>query len=181
MLPRQCSHATGLPGTVTPKAKMSKIARQLHLTCPTRQKKSRKKSTRCIPTLSHLTIDSPGHLEGNCPFIYLDAFSRPDHFSGYLPEYASLDELKEHYTRGGIGDGTVKKLLYNVIEEELSQYASAARCGKRTYRAYMKYCAKARKPHAKPQHRLEEVRAAMKINYFTDKDLIEEQAKAFGK
>lgn len=130
----------------------------------------------------HLTIDSPGHLEGNCPFIYLDAFSRPDHFAKYLPEYASLDELKEHYTRGGIGDGTVKKLLYNVIEEELSPIRERRKMWEKdipgVYEILRKGSEAARETAAQT---LEEVRAAMKINYFTDKALIEEQAKAFGK
>ena len=107
-----------LPGT-DGKAKMSKsLGNCIYLSDTPKEVKKKINSMYTDPL--HLTIDSPGHLEGNCPFIYLDAFSRPDHFAKYLPEYASLDELKEHYTRGGIGDGTVKKLLYNVIEEELS-------------------------------------------------------------
>ena len=69
---------------------------------------------------THIQISDPGHLEGNCVFTYLDAFSKPEHFEEYLPEYHNLDELKEHYTRGGLGDVKIKKFLNNVIQEELA-------------------------------------------------------------
>ncbi len=169
-----------LPGT-DGKAKMSKsLGNCIYLSDTPKEVKKKINSMYTDPL--HLTIDSPGHLEGNCPFIYLDAFSRPDHFAKYLPEYASLDELKEHYTRGGIGDGTVKKLLYNVIEEELSPIRERRKMWEKdipgVYEILRKGSEAARETAAQT---LEEVRAAMKINYFTDKDLIEEQAKAFGK
>mgnify|MGYP002074952589 CR=1 FL=1 len=169
-----------LPGT-DGKAKMSKsLGNCIYLSDTPKEVKKKINSMYTDPL--HLTIDSPGHLEGNCPFIYLDAFSRPDHFAKYLPEYASLDELKEHYTRGGIGDGTVKKLLYNVIEEELSPIRERRKMWEKdipgVYEILRKGSEAARETAAQT---LEEVRAAMKINYFTDKALIEEQAKAFGK
>lgn len=169
-----------LPGT-DGKAKMSKsLGNCIYLSDTPKEVKKKINSMYTDPL--HLTIDSPGHLEGNCPFIYLDAFSRPDHFAKYLPEYASLDELKEHYTRGGIGDGTVKKLLYNVIEEELSPIRERRKMWEKdipgVYEILRKGSEAARETASQT---LEEVRAAMKINYFTDKDLIEEQAKAFGK
>ncbi|MDE5895746.1 MAG: tryptophan--tRNA ligase, partial [Muribaculum intestinale] len=169
-----------LPGT-DGKAKMSKsLGNCIYLSDTPKEVKKKINSMYTDPL--HLTIDSPGHLEGNCPFIYLDAFSRPDHFAKYLPEYASLDELKEHYTRGGVGDGTVKKLLYNVIEEELSPIRERRKMWEKdipgVYEILRKGSEAARETAAQT---LEEVRAAMKINYFTDKALIEEQAKAFGK
>lgn len=169
-----------LPGT-DGKAKMSKsLGNCIYLSDTPKEVKKKINSMYTDPL--HLTIDSPGHLEGNCPFIYLDAFSRPDHFAKYLPEYASLDELKEHYTRGGIGDGTVKKLLYNVIEEELSPIRERRKMWEKdipgVYEILRKGSEAARETAAQT---LEEVRAAMKINYFTDKALIEKQAKAFGK
>ena len=169
-----------LPGT-DGKAKMSKsLGNCIYLSDTPKEVKKKINSMYTDPL--HLTIDSPGHLEGNCPFIYLDAVSRPDHFAKYLPEYASLNELKEHYTRGGIGDGTVKKLLYNVIEEELSPIRERRKMWEKdipgVYEILRKGSEAARETAAQT---LEEVRAAMKINYFTDKALIEKQAKAFGK
>ena len=67
----------------------------------------------------HLQITDPGHVEGNVVFTYLDAFSTPEHFAKFLPEYANLDEFKDHYRRGGLGDGTCKKFLFNIMEEFL--------------------------------------------------------------
>ena len=69
---------------------------------------------------THIQVSDPGHVEGNPVFTYLDAFSKPEHFAEYLPEYANLDELKAHYERGGLGDVKIKKFLNNVIQEELA-------------------------------------------------------------
>lgn len=69
---------------------------------------------------THIQISDPGHVEGNTVFTYLDAFSKPGHFEEYLPEYANLQELKDHYTRGGLGDVKIKKFLNNIMQEELS-------------------------------------------------------------
>ena len=69
---------------------------------------------------NHVRVEDPGKVEGNPVFIYLDAFSRPEHFAEFLPEYASLDELKAHYQRGGLGDVKVKKFLNNVMQAELA-------------------------------------------------------------
>ena len=65
---------------------------------------------------NHLKVSDPGRVEGNPVFIYLDAFSRPEHFAEFLPEYAGLDELKAHYQRGGLGDVKVKKFLNAVMQ-----------------------------------------------------------------
>lgn len=69
---------------------------------------------------THIQISDPGHVEGNTVFTYLEAFSKPEHFEEYLPEYANLQELKDHYTRGGLGDVKIKKFLNNIMQEELS-------------------------------------------------------------
>ena len=66
---------------------------------------------------THIQISDPGHVEGNTVFTYLDAFSKPGHFEEYLPEYANLQELKDHYTRGGLGDVKIKKFLNNIMQE----------------------------------------------------------------
>ena len=79
----------------------------------------------------HIHIEQPGHLEGNAVFTYLDAFCTDEDFQKFLPEYANLDALKEHYTRGGLGDGTCKKFLYNVLNDrEICNFSSdlAVRC-----------------------------------------------------
>lgn len=128
----------------------------------------------------HLTIDSPGHLEGNCPFIYLDAFSCDEHFAKYLPDYRNLQELKDHYTRGGVGDGTVKKLLINVLEEELVPIRKRRKHYEQNipevYDILRKGSETARAAAART---LDEVRAAMKINYFDDAALIAGQSARY--
>jgi tryptophanyl-tRNA synthetase len=128
----------------------------------------------------HLTVDSPGHLEGNCPFIYLDAFCTDEHFAKYLPEYKNLQELKDHYTRGGLGDGTVKKLLINVLEETLAPIRERRKQWEQdipgVYEILRKGCEVAR---AEAAETLNQVRAAMKINYFDDASLIADQAARY--
>lgn len=107
-----------LPGT-DGKAKMSKsLGNCIYLSDTPKELKKKVNSMYTDP--QHLNISDPGHLEGNIPFVYLDAFCTDEHFSRYLPDYANLDELKEHYTRGGLGDGTVKKLVLAVLDELLT-------------------------------------------------------------
>ncbi len=167
-----------LPGT-DGKAKMSKsLGNCIYLSDTPKEVKKKVNSMYTDP--EHLTIDSPGHLEGNCPFIYLDAFSNDSHFAKYLPEYENLQALKDHYTRGGLGDGTVKKLLYNVLEETLAPIRERRKQFEQdipaVYEILKKGSEKARAVAAKT---LDEVRAAMKINYFDDEALIKEQAQKF--
>ena len=130
----------------------------------------------------HLRVQDPGQVEGNPVFTYLDAFCRPEHFGRYLPEYPDLDELKAHYRRGGLGDVKVKKFLYAVMEETLAPIRE-----RRTefeqdipgvYDILKAGCEQAREAAAAT---LDDVRRAMKINYFDDLELIEEQAKKFRK
>ncbi|MDE6832285.1 MAG: tryptophan--tRNA ligase, partial [Muribaculaceae bacterium] len=128
----------------------------------------------------HLNISDPGHLEGNTPFIYLDAFCRPEHFAKYLPEYESLDALKEHYTRGGLGDGTVKKFLINILDEELTPLRERRAYYEKNIPAVYDILKEgSRKAREAAARTLEEVRAAMKINYFDDPALIAEQAAKY--
>ena len=68
----------------------------------------------------HIKVSDPGKVEGNTVFTYLDAFCREDQFAKYLPDYKNLDELKDHYRRGGLGDVKIKKFLINVLNEELA-------------------------------------------------------------
>ena len=177
LLPENCV-CMRLPGT-DGKAKMSKsLGNCIYLSDTTKEVKKKVNSMYTDP--QHLTIDSPGHLEGNCPFIYLDAFSRDEHFERYLPEYKNLQELKDHYVRGGVGDGTVKKLLFNVLEEMLTPIRERRKLYEQdipqVYEILRKGSEVAREAAAKT---LDEVRAAMKINYFGDQELIREQAARY--
>lgn len=169
-----------LPGT-DGKAKMSKsLGNCIYLSDSPKEVKKKVNSMYTDP--EHLTIDSPGHLEGNCPFIYLDAFCRDEHFAKYLPDYANLDELKAHYTRGGLGDGTVKKLLVNVLEEELAPIRERrARFEQNIPEVYEILRAGSEKARETAARTLDEVRAAMRINYFDDAELIAGQAARFKK
>lgn len=169
-----------LPGT-DGKAKMSKsLGNCIYLSDTSKEVKKKVNSMYTDP--EHLTINSPGHLEGNCPFIYLEALSNDSHFAKYLPEYANLQALKDHYTRGGLGDGTVKKLLYNVLEELLApireRRAQFEADIPQVYEILRKGSEEARAVAART---LDEVRRAMKINYFDDAQLIAEQAKRYAK
>ena len=107
-----------LPG-IDGKAKMSKSLGNCIYLSDT-EEDVRKKIMSMYTDPDHIRIEDPGKIEGNTVFTYLDAFSNPNHFAEYLPEYAGLDELKEHYQRGGLGDVKVKKFLNNVMQEELS-------------------------------------------------------------
>ena len=167
-----------LPGT-DGKAKMSKsLGNCIYLSDTPKEVKKKVNSMYTDP--EHLTIDSPGHIEGNCPFIYLDAFSNDGHFAKYLPDYANLQELKDHYTHGGVGDGTVKKLLINVLEEELAPIRERRRQYEQNIPAVYDILRQGSEAaRAAAAATLDEVRAAMRINYFADSDLIASQAARY--
>lgn len=116
---------------------------------------------------NHIRVQDPGQVEGNPVFIYLDAFSRPEHFAEFLPEYAGLDELKAHYQRGGLGDVKVKKFLNNVIQSELSPIRERRHMWESRLddvKMLLKQGSEtAREAAAATLHN---VRAAMQINYF---------------
>lgn len=130
----------------------------------------------------HIQVSDPGHIEGNCVFTYLDAFSRPAHFEEYLPDYHNLEELKEHYKRGGLGDVKIKKFLNAVMQEELAPIrARRAEFEKdipAVYDILKKGSDTARETAAKT---LSEVKAAMRINYFDDSELIRAQSEKYSK
>lgn len=167
-----------LPGT-DGKAKMSKsLGNCIYLSDTADEVEKKVKSMYTDPT--HIKVSDPGKLEGNCVFTYLDAFCRPEHFGRYLPEYPNLDELKAHYTRGGLGDMKVKKFLAAIMQEELTPIRERrkefAKDIPAVYDILKKGCEVAREAAAQT---MSEVRQAMKINYFDDAALIEEQAKRF--
>ena len=168
-----------LPGT-DGKAKMSKsLGNCIYLSDTADEVEKKVKSMYTDPT--HLKVSDPGKLEGNTVFTYLDAFCKPEHFGRYLPDYPNLDELKAHYTRGGLGDMKVKKFLAAIMQEELTPIRERRKEFEKDipaiYDMLRKGCETAR---ATATATLDEVRKAMKINYFDDVELIAEQAKRFG-
>lgn len=167
-----------LPGT-DGKAKMSKsLGNCIYLSDPEDEVEKKIRSMYTDP--DHLKVSDPGKVEGNTVFTYLDAFSRPEHFERYLPDYANLDELKAHYRRGGLGDVKVKKFLSAVMQEELEPIRQRRKEFERdipaVYEMLKKGCEVARAAAAET---LSEVRKAMKINYFDDDALIAEQSARF--
>ena len=167
-----------LPGT-DGKAKMSKsLGNCIYLADTEADVKKKIMSMYTDPT--HIQISDPGHIEGNCVFTYLDAFSKPEHFEEYLPDYRNLDELKEHYQRGGLGDVKIKKFLNNVIQEELAPIrARRAEFEKdipMVYDILKKGSETAREVAAQT---LSEVKRAMRINYFEDTELIQSQSAKY--
>lgn len=116
---------------------------------------------------NHVRVEDPGKVEGNPVFIYLDAFSRPEHFAEFLPEYTSLDELKAHYQRGGLGDVKVKKFLNNVMQAELAPIRERRHMWEqRLDEVKMILKQGSETARAAAAETLHDVRAAMQINYF---------------
>ena len=167
-----------LPGT-DGKAKMSKsLGNCIYLSDTAKELKKKVNSMYTDP--EHIHIEQPGHLEGNTVFIYLDAFCTDEDFQKFLPEYQNLDELKAHYTRGGLGDGTCKKFLYNVLNDRLTpireRRLELQKDIPAIYEILRKGCEQARQAAIET---MDEVRKAMKITYFDDEELIKEQAKRY--
>lgn len=129
---------------------------------------------------THIQVSDPGHLEGNTVFTYLDAFSKPEHFDEYLPEYANLDELKAHYTRGGLGDVKIKKFLNNIMQEELAPIrARRAEFEKDIPAVYEILKNGSEVARERAAQTMAEVKRAMKINYFEDAELIKSQSEKY--
>ena len=128
----------------------------------------------------HVQVSDPGHLEGNTVFTYLDAFSREEHFARYLPDYANLQELKDHYTRGGLGDVKVKKFLTAILQEELEPIRKLRAEYEKDIPAVYEILKKGtEEARAMAAQTLSEVKNAMRINYFDDAELIRSQAEKY--
>ena len=129
---------------------------------------------------NHLNVSDPGTVEGNAVFTYLDAFSNDEHFAKYLPDYQNLDEMKDHYRRGGLGDMKCKKLLNSILNEMLEPIRQRRHELEQDipeiYNILRRGTEKARETASKT---MEEVRNAMKINYFDDAELIRQQSEHF--
>ena len=167
-----------LPGT-DGKQKMSKSLGNCIYLADT-EEDVKKKIMSMYTDATHIQVSDRGHVEGNCVFTYLDAFSKPGHFEEYLPEYANLDELKAHYTRGGLGDVKIKKFLNNVIQEELAPIrARRAEFEKDIPAVYDILREGSEKARATAAQTLSEVKRAMRINYFDDDELIKAQSQKY--
>ena len=162
-----------LPGT-DGKAKMSKsLGNCIYLSDDEKTLKTKVMGMYTDPT--HINIADPGHVEGNMVFTYLDAFSREDQFAEYLPDYKNLDEMKGHYAKGGLGDVKCKKFLIKVLEERLSPIREArAKWAGNIPEVYAILRDGTKKAVETTNETLEEVRAAMKVNYFTNDSIIGE-------
>ena len=170
--------AMRLPGT-DGKAKMSKsLGNGIYISDSAAEVKKKVMSMYTDP--DHIRVEDPGKIEGNTVFTYLDVFSRPEHFEKFLPEYESLDALKAHYSRGGLGDVKVKKFLIAVLEDELAPIRTRRKELEKDIRAVYAVLAEgSEKARKKAAATLEAMKAAMKINYFQDEELIAEQVKRF--
>ena len=160
-----------LPG-IDGKAKMSKsLGNCIYLA--EEPEDIRKKVMSMFTDPNHLRVEDPGQVEGNPVFIYLDAFSKPEYFAEFLPEYSGMDELKEHYTRGGLGDVKVKKFLNNVLHAELAPIRERRKMWEQklpdVYDILKAGSKKARETASKT---LEDVRRSMKIDYFDNDNLL---------
>ena len=162
-----------LPGT-DGKAKMSKsLGNCIYLSDDAKEVSKRVMGMYTDP--DHLRVSDPGKVEGNAVFTYLDAFCRPEHFAAYLPDYANLDELKAHYQRGGLGDVKVKRFLDAILQEVLEPIRTRRKEYEQdipgVYRMLKQGSEAAREVAART---LDEVRHAMRIDYFADEKLIAE-------
>lgn len=177
LLPEQeaCLRLPGIDG----KAKMSKsLGNCIYLSEEPEDIKMKVMSMYTDP--DHIRVQDPGKIEGNTVFTYLDAFSCPEHFERYLPEYANLDELKDHYRRGGLGDVKVKRFLNEVLQETLEPIRNRRKeFQKDIPYVYDVLKEGSRQAREVAEQTLQEVRDAMKINYFDDLDLIREQAEKY--
>lgn len=165
---KSCLRLPGIDG----KAKMSKsLGNCIYLSDTEEDTKKKVMSMFTDPT--HLRREDPGHVEGNPVFTYLDAFCKDEYFAEYLPDYKNLDELKAHYQRGGLGDMVVKKFLNNVFQTELRPIRERRNDWEKrlpdVYEILKQGTAKARETAAQT---LSEVKHAMRIDYFTDDNLL---------
>ncbi len=173
---KACLRLPGIDG----KAKMSKsLGNCIYLSDSKDEIKKKIMSMYTDP--DHVQVSDPGKIEGNTVFTYLDAFSNDEHFGRYLPDYANLDELKAHYQRGGLGDVKVKKFLLNVLLEELEPIQNKRKELEKDipyiYEVLRNGSIRARNKAAET---LDDVKKAMKINYFDDEELIKAQSEKYG-
>ena len=165
---KACLRLPGIDG----KAKMSKsLGNCIYLSDEAEDIKKKVMSMFTDP--NHLRVEDPGQVEGNPVFIYLDAFCKQDYVDEFLPDYANLEELKEHYKRGGLGDVKVKKFLNNVMQAELAPIRERRKSWeKRLPDVYDILKEGSKVAEAKAAETLRDVKNSMKINYFEDPDFL---------
>ena len=165
---KSCLRLPGIDG----KAKMSKsLGNCIYLS--DEEDVVKKKVMSMFTDPNHLRVEDPGQVEGNPVFIYLDAFCKDEYFEEFWPEYKNLDELKAHYHRGGLGDVKVKKFLNKVLLAELAPIRARRKEWEQKLPevfAILKEGSKA--AEAKAAETLQDVKAAMRINYFDDADFL---------
>ena len=166
---KACLRLPGIDG----KAKMSKsLGNCIYLSDEADEVKKKVMSMFTDP--NHLRVQDPGNVDGNPVFIYLDAFCKPEYFPEFLPDYQNLDELKDHYKRGGLGDVKVKKFLNNVLQAELGPIRERRKMWEQSIPDVYDILREGSKvAEAKAAETLKDVKASMKINYFDDDSLIQ--------
>lgn len=179
MLPENAA-CLRLPGT-DGKAKMSKSLGNCIYLAETAEEMHKKVMSMYTDPL-HVNISDPGHVEGNTVFTYLDAFCRPEHFERYWNDYTSLDEVKEHYRKGGLGDVKCKKFLEKILNETLEPIRQRRLELQKDIPAIYDILQQgSEKARAVAAQTLDDVRKAMKINYFDDNELIKSQTERFAR
>lgn len=162
-----CSRLPGLDGA----AKMSKsLGNCIYLADSSNEIKKKIQSMFTDPT--HLRVEDPGHTENNPVFTYLEAFCKNEHFGAFLPTYQNLEEMKQHYQRGGLGDGTVKKFLNEILQNELKPIREKREIFAQDLPEVFKILEKgSQKARQTAEQTLQEVKTAMGINYFNGNSL----------
>ena len=167
-----------LPGT-DGKAKMSKSLGNCIYLSDSADEVAKKVKVMYTDPL-HLQVSDPGHLEGNTVFTYLDAFCTDEQVARLTTDYQTLQEMKDHYTRGGLGDVKCKKLLTAVLQETLEPIRQRRAEYEKDIPAVFEILRKGSEvARQKAAETMDAVRRAMRINYFEDSSLIEEQTKRF--
>jgi len=170
-----------LPG-VDGKAKMSKSLGNCIYLSDTAKEVKKQINGKMYTDPTHLRIEDPGHTEGNVVFTYLDAFCTDDHFAEYLPDYSNLDEMKEHYRKGGLGDGTCKKFLIQVLEETLAPIrTNRSKWESDIDSVYDILLAGTSKAREVTNATLGRVQKAMQIDYFADRSVVSEWKELLNK
>lgn len=164
-----CCRLPGIDG----KAKMSKsLGNCIYLS--DEPKEIERKVMSMFTDPNHIKVSDPGRVEENPVFLYLDAFCEPEDFSQFLPEYSSLQELKEHYQRGGLGDIKVKRFLSQVLQSRLQPiYQRRKEWEQRLPEVYEMLYQGSMAARERAEQTLEAVRHAMKIDYFTQNSLLQ--------
>ena len=172
---KACLRLPGIDG----KAKMSKsLGNCIYLSDTADDVKKKIMSMYTDP--DHIKVTDPGKLEGNAVFTYLDAFATDEHFAAFLPEYKNLDELKAHYTRGGLGDMKVKRFLNEVLQSILEPIRARRKEYEKDIPAVYDILKRgSEKAERAAAATLSDVKTAMKINYFSDEELIRVQSEKY--